>query len=162
MQLTQVWCENFKPPGREHVVFDISGFGNHWFKVFLMKLCSIKCQCVPLCKETSRGMCAETIHHVSYLTVTICPLSREMSFIWAIKMAATASYSAVPSILMVAPMGSTKRVTRLSIFRFSSRQRKVTGNVPALRTEGLKRWVNYRTKRKVQMYKEQEQSFCWR
>lgn len=58
-----------------------------------------------------------------------------MSFIWAIKMAATASYSAVPSMLMVAPIGSTKRVTRLSIFRFSSRQRKVTGNVPALRKQ---------------------------
>lgn len=71
-----------------------------------------------------------------YLTVTICPESRVMSFIWAIKMAATASYKAVPSMLMVAPMGSTKRVTRLSIFRFSSRQRKVTGNVPALKEEG--------------------------
>lgn len=72
---------------------------------------------------------------IYYLTVTICPPSRVMSFIWAIKMAATASYSAVPSMLMVAPMGSTKRVTRLSTFRFSSRQRKVTGNVPALREE---------------------------
>lgn len=70
---------------------------------------------------------------MTHLTVTICPPSSVMSFICAMKMAATASYSAVPSILMVAPMGSTKRVTRLSIFRFSSRQRKVTGNVPALR-----------------------------
>lgn len=81
------------------------------------------------------GALAEAVHRVPYLTVTICPPSSEMSFIWAMKMAATASYSAVPSMLMVAPMGSTKRVTRLSIFRFSSRHRKVTGNVPALRTE---------------------------
>lgn len=56
-----------------------------------------------------------------------------MPFIWAMKMAATASYRAVPSMLMVAPTGSTKRVTLLSIPRFSSRQRKVTGRVPALR-----------------------------
>lgn len=85
---------------------------------------------------TSHSTCVEAIHHVPYLTVMICPPSSVISFIWAIKMAATASYSAVPSILMVAPMGSTKRVTRLSIFRFSSRQRKVTGNVPALRQNG--------------------------
>lgn len=67
------------------------------------------------------------------LTVTIWPASSEMPFIWAIKMAATASYRAVPSMLMVAPTGSTKRVTLLSMARFSSRQRKVTGRVPALK-----------------------------
>lgn len=105
-------------------------------------------------------MCVKDIQHVSHLTVMICPVSREMSFIWAIKMAATASYSAVPSMLMVAPMGSTKRVTRLSIFRFSSRQRKVTGNVPALREEGHTRCQV--RKKKVQMYKEEEQSVCLR
>lgn len=66
------------------------------------------------------------------LTVTIWPGSRWMPFIWAMKMAATASYRAVPSMLMVAPTGSTKRVTLLSIPKFSSRQRKVTGSVPAL------------------------------
>lgn len=66
------------------------------------------------------------------LTVTIWPGSSWMPFIWAMKMAATASYRAVPSMLMVAPTGSTKRVTLLSIPRFSSRQRKVTGSVPAL------------------------------
>lgn len=35
-------------------------------------------------------------------------------------------------MLMVAPTGKTNLVTRLSIPKFSSRQRKVTGNVPAL------------------------------
>jgi len=35
-------------------------------------------------------------------------------------------------MLMVAPTGRTNLVTRLSIPRFSSRQRKVTGKVPAL------------------------------
>lgn len=68
----------------------------------------------------------------SDLTVTIWPGSRWTPFIWAMKMAATASYRAVPSMLMVAPTGSTKRVTLLSIPKFSSRQRKVTGSVPAL------------------------------
>lgn len=66
------------------------------------------------------------------LTVTIWPGSSWMPFIWAMKMAATASYRAVPSMLMVAPTGSTNRVTLLSMPRFSSRQRKVTGSVPAL------------------------------
>jgi len=50
-------------------------------------------------------------------------------------MAATASYSAVPSMLIVAPIGSTNRVTRLSMPRFSSKQRNVIGNVPALDTK---------------------------
>lgn len=41
-------------------------------------------------------------------------------------------------MLIVAPTGSTKRVTLLSIPRFSSRQRKVTGRVPALEEEKTK------------------------
>lgn len=48
------------------------------------------------------------------------------------KMAANASYSAVPSMLMVAPTGSTKRVILLSILLFSSRHLKVTGSVAEL------------------------------
>lgn len=36
-------------------------------------------------------------------------------------------------MLIVAPTGNTNRVTLLSMPRFSSRQRKVTGNVPALK-----------------------------
>jgi len=51
------------------------------------------------------------------------------------KMAARASYRAVPSMLMVAPTGSTKRVMRLSIRLFSSRHLKVTGSVAELREE---------------------------
>lgn len=67
-----------------------------------------------------------------HLTVMIWPQSRLIPFIWAMKMAATASYSAVPSMLMVAPTGRTKRVTLLSMPRFSSKHRNVTGKVPAL------------------------------
>ena len=45
---------------------------------------------------------------------------------------ATASYNAVPSMLIVAPTGKTKRVTLESILRFSSMHLKVTGNVAEL------------------------------
>lgn len=53
----------------------------------------------------------------------------DLSFNWAMKMGATASYRAVPSILIVLPTGSTNRVTRESIFKFSSKHRNVTGRV---------------------------------
>ena len=39
--------------------------------------------------------------------MTIWLMLGSIPVIWAIKMAATASYRAVPSMLMVAPMGST-------------------------------------------------------
>ena len=55
-----------------------------------------------------------------------------MLFICAMKMAATASYNAVPSMLIVAPIGKTKRVTRQSIPLFSSKHRNVIGSVAAL------------------------------
>lgn len=55
-----------------------------------------------------------------------------MLLTWAMKMAASASYRAVPSMLMVAPTGSTKRVIRLSMRLFSSRHLKVTGSVAEL------------------------------
>lgn len=90
----------------------------------------------------------------SDLTVTIWPGSRWTPFIWAMKMAATASYRAVPSMLMVAPTGSTKRVTLLSIPKFSSRHRKVTGSVPALDKNKIQQkqetinWVIISTKRR--------------
>ena len=48
------------------------------------------------------------------------------------KIAPTASYNAVPSILIVAPIGSTNRVTRLSTPRLSSKHENVTGNVAEL------------------------------
>lgn len=69
----------------------------------------------------------------SNLIATIWPIVSAMPLTWAIKMAATASYKAVPSMLMVAPMGMTNRVTRVSILFFSSRHWKVTGRVPELK-----------------------------
>ncbi len=46
--------------------------------------------------------------------------------------AATASYSAVPSMLTVAPRGMTKLVTLLEMPAFSSRHSIVMGSVAAL------------------------------
>lgn len=56
-------------------------------------------------------------------------------------MAARASYRAVPSMFMVAPTGSTKRVTRLSTLLFSSRHLKVMGNVAELRKDIGRGWI---------------------
>lgn len=67
-----------------------------------------------------------------YLMVMIWPKFISILLTWAMKMAASASYRAVPSMLMVAPTGSTKRVIRLSILLFSSRHLKVTGRVAEL------------------------------
>ena len=53
----------------------------------------------------------------------------------AIKTAAMASYSAVPSMLMVAPTGSMKRVTLASYPRFFSKHCIVTGNVAELESK---------------------------
>ena len=76
----------------------------------------------------------------AHLTVMTCPAVRSMPFIWAMKIAATASYRAVPSMLTVAPTGSTNRVTRLSMPRFSSKHRKVTGSAAVLQTS-LQLWT---------------------
>lgn len=54
-------------------------------------------------------------------------------------MAASASYRAVPSMFIVAPTGSTKRVIRLSILLFSSRHLKVTGSVAELGHERMEK-----------------------
>ena len=75
------------------------------------------------------------VTEASYLTVMTCPASKPIPFIWAMKMAATASYRAVPSILSVAPTGMTNRVTLRSIPLFSSKQRKVIGMVAALKVK---------------------------
>lgn len=64
--------------------------------------------------------------------VTIWPMSSSKSLSCAIKTAATASYSAVPSMLIVAPTGKTNRVILLSTWFFSSAQRNVTGKVAEL------------------------------
>lgn len=53
------------------------------------------------------------------------------------KMAARASYRAVPSMLTVAPTGSTNLVMRRSTPRPSSRQRKVMGSVAELGERAL-------------------------
>lgn len=47
--------------------------------------------------------------HGNYLTATTFPRDKWYPRNCAIKMAATASYNAVPSMLMVAPIGSMKR-----------------------------------------------------
>ena len=64
--------------------------------------------------------------------------SMPMALTCAIKMAATASYNAVPSILIVAPIGKTKRVTLGSMSRFSSRLRNVIGSVAELLYQKLR------------------------
>lgn len=68
----------------------------------------------------------------TYLTINTSIIVKYFPLICAIKIDATASYSAVPSILIVAPIGRTKRVTRLSMPRFCSKQRNVIGRVAAL------------------------------
>ena len=50
----------------------------------------------------------------------------------AMKMAAMASYNAVPSMLMVAPMGKTNLDTIFGILFFSSMHLNVTGRVALL------------------------------
>lgn len=69
--------------------------------------------------------------------VTIWPKDISMSLTWPMKRAATASYNAVPSMLMVAPTGTTKLLTLWSIPFFVSKQRKVTGIVAELKNQIL-------------------------
>lgn len=67
--------------------------------------------------------------------VTSWPKSRSYSLTWAMKIAATASYRAVPSMLMVAPTGNTKRAICRSTPQFSRRHFMVIGNVAELHAE---------------------------
>lgn len=69
---------------------------------------------------------------ISYLIVQISPNARFLPLSWAMKMAATASYNAVPSMFTVAPTGSTNLVTLLSMLLFSSKHLNVTGRVAEL------------------------------
>ena len=62
----------------------------------------------------------------------VCPMLGLTPDIWAMKRAATASYKAVPSMLMVAPMGRTNLEILGSTPFFSSRQFMVTGSVAEL------------------------------
>lgn len=56
------------------------------------------------------------------------------------KIAAKASYRAVPSILIVAPTGRTNLVTRLSTPFISSRHLNVTGSVAELKQKEDNAW----------------------
>ena len=69
---------------------------------------------------------------LAYLTVITSPMLRSIPFTCAINMAATASYSAVPSMLIVAPIGATNFATRMSIPLLSLRHSIVTGRVAEL------------------------------
>lgn len=66
------------------------------------------------------------------MMVAYSPMPRSISFIWAMKTVPTDTKRAVPSILTVAPMGSTKREIRGSTPHLSFMQRKVMGSVAAL------------------------------
>ena len=68
----------------------------------------------------------------TYTTVTSFPASSGMLFIWAMKTDATVTKRAVPSMLTVAPIGSTNLEIRGSILLFSCMQRNVTGSAAAL------------------------------
>lgn len=82
------------------------------------------------------------VTEIVYLIVTSCPKSSSYSLTWAMKMAATASYSAVPSILIVAPTGSTNRAIFRSTWQFSSKHFIVMGKVAELEREGLFKYTN--------------------
>merc|ERR1719219_1054548 len=64
-------------------------------------------------------------------TVANCPALSSMLFIWAMKMEATVTKRAVPSMLTVAPMGRTNLEIRGSTLFFSI-QRNVIGRAAAL------------------------------
>lgn len=71
------------------------------------------------------------------MIVPYSPKFRGSSFIWAMKTVPTDTNRAVPSILTVAPIGSTKREIRGSTPHLSFMQRKVMGSVAALWKEGV-------------------------
>lgn len=66
-----------------------------------------------------------------------------ISFNCAMKMAATASYNAVPSMLMVAPSGSMNLVTLASTPQLSSRHLMVTGRVAELERHRIDQIVTH-------------------
>ena len=69
------------------------------------------------------------------------PKLRLTPLTWAINIAATASYKAVPSMLIVAPIGKQNLATRGSIEFFSSKQLMVMGKVAEL--QGKKEMLNW-------------------
>lgn len=72
------------------------------------------------------------INNGTHNIVANCANPRWISFIWHTKTLAAARNSAVPSMLMLQPIGSTKRVMRGSIRSGPSMHRKVTGRAAAL------------------------------
>ena len=88
--------------------------------------------------------------------VRIWPKFISILLTWAMKRAARASYKAVPSMLMVAPTGSTKRVMRLSMRLFSSAQRKVMGRVAELLGEREKREMEEEEERESEEFRDRE------
>ena len=69
---------------------------------------------------------------LNHLITTMSAKLKSIPFNCAIKMAATASYNAVPSMLMVAPSGNMNFVTLASTPQLSSRHLMVTGRVAEL------------------------------
>lgn len=67
------------------------------------------------------------------LIAIIFPMDNVIPLVCAIKIAATASYKAVPSILIVEPIGRMNLVTRGSMLLLSSKHCIVTGNVAELK-----------------------------
>lgn len=68
----------------------------------------------------------------THITVMISPNPRKIPFICAMNILATATKSAVPSMLMLQPIGRTNLVTLGSTLSFSVIRRKVTGSAAAL------------------------------
>lgn len=75
----------------------------------------------------------------AYITVMISPKPRTMPCICAMKMLATATNSAVPSMLMLQPIGRTNLVTLGSTRSLSVIRRKVTGSAAALYKTALEK-----------------------
>lgn len=67
----------------------------------------------------------------------ICPMFRSNPLTCPINRTATASYKAVPSMLMVAPTGATNFVILLSTPLFSSKHRIVIGRVAELKIQNI-------------------------
>jgi hypothetical protein len=70
--------------------------------------------------------------------VMILPMSMLTLLTCAINSAATASYNAVPSMLIVAPTGMTKLLTRGSTLQLCSKHFSVTGMVAELKARATK------------------------
>lgn len=75
-------------------------------------------------------------------TVTISPKPNVMPDIWAMNIEAIEMKRAVPSILMLQPMGRTNRVMRWSTRNLSFMQRNVTGRAAALRVWEVDIWFS--------------------